>query len=97
LIGLDLQLRAARLPEPVVEFRFCERRWRFDYCWPNEKLALEIEGGHWVNGRHNRPAGFAKDIEKYNEAVLMGWRLLRVTTDMVADGSALNLIERALR
>ena len=37
-----------------------------------------------------------KDIEKYNEATLRGWRVLRVTGDMIRRGEALILIERAL-
>lgn len=97
MIDLAVQIRAAKLPEPVKEWRFAPpRRWRFDLAWPSRSLALEIEGGHWINGRHNRASGFIKDMEKYNEAALSGWKVLRVTTDMVKDGSALNLIERAL-
>ena len=44
------------------------------------KLAIEIEGGIFVNGRHNRPAGYVNDMLKYNEAVINGWRVLRYTT-----------------
>jgi very-short-patch-repair endonuclease len=78
------------------ECRFCSRRWRFDFALP-DKLAVEVEGGVWAQGRHNRGAGFAADCEKYNEAVLLGWRVLRFTTDMVLDGTALSTIERARR
>ena len=75
------------------EYRFAPpRRWRFDFAWTEIRLALEIEGGTWVTGRHNRPAGFAKDLEKYNTATLMGWRLLRVTPAQATDGTALALV-----
>ena len=68
------------LPMPELEHRFHEtRRWRIDYAWPNHKLAVEREGGIWVRGRHTRPQGFLKDLEKYNELTLKGWRLLRFT------------------
>ena len=50
----------------------------------------------WTNGRHTRGAGFLKDMEKYNEAALRGWHLLRVTPDMVQDGTAIELVKRAL-
>ena len=79
------------------ELRFAPpRRWRFDFAWPQQRIALEIEGGAWVGGRHNRGAGYVNDLEKYNTATLLGWRLLRVTPEMVSDGTALLLIEALL-
>ena len=73
------------LPEPVAEYRFHpERRWRFDYAWPElGAVAVELEGGTWVQGRHTRGGGFEKDCIKYNAAVLLGWRVLRFTRGML--------------
>jgi very-short-patch-repair endonuclease len=35
------------IPEPVHNHRFHPvRRWKIDYAWPDQKLAVEIEGGH---------------------------------------------------
>lgn len=66
------------VPVPVAEYRFhAVRFWRFDLAWPEHRLALEIEGGVWTGGRHTSGAGYAKDMEKYNAAVLAGWRVLR--------------------
>lgn len=94
---MELQIRAAGLPEPVTELRFCDgRRWRFDFCWPGPMVALECEGGTWSRGRHTRPQGFEGDCEKYSEAALLGWRVIRATTAMVEDGRALDLVRRAL-
>ena len=31
----------------------------------------------YIQGRHNRPQGLAADAEKYLEAALAGWRVLR--------------------
>ena len=95
-LPLLLQIRAVGLSMPVEEHRFCKRRWRFDLAWPDRKLAVEIEGGTWSHGRHTRGKGFAMDCIKYNEATLLGWCVLRVTTGMVNDGSALQYVERAL-
>ena len=68
------------LPMPVTEHRFHpSRKWRFDYAWPDAKVALEVEGGVWTGGRHTSSAGFLKDIEKYNAAARLGWRVLRCT------------------
>lgn len=97
-LELLFQLKAAGLPEPVGEYRFDEsRRWRFDWAWVREKVAVEVEGGVFSKGRHLRPEGFLKDIEKYNQAVLLGWRLFRVTPQMVSSGEALTLTEKALK
>ena len=96
-VPLLLQIRAAELPRPVEEFKFHPtRKWRFDLCWKKQKLAVEIEGGTYSHGRHTRGKGFAMDCIKYNEAVILGWRVLRVTTDMVNDGTALEYVEKAL-
>tara|TARA_R100001086_G_scaffold192604_2_gene109841 strand:- start:1266 stop:1586 length:321 start_codon:yes stop_codon:yes gene_type:complete len=74
----------AGLPEPVAEFRFAApRRWRFDWAWPEDMLALEIDGGVWTRGRHTRGAGFLRDIEKLNTAAINGWSVLRTTPDKV--------------
>lgn len=77
-----LALAAKQLPPflgAVPEFRFAPpRRWRFDWAWPEFKVALEVEGGAWTGGRHTRGKGFLNDMEKYNEAVCLGWRIIRV-------------------
>jgi hypothetical protein len=97
-VALELQCRAAGQPEPVREFRFhTTRRWKFDYAWPLENLAVEVEGGAWTNGRHTRGKGYLGDMEKYNEAALHGWTVLRVTPQQVRTGYALSLVDRALR
>lgn len=85
------------LPAPVAEFRFHPtRRWRFDRAWPAQRVALEVEGGVWTAGRHTRPAGFLRDVEKYNAAAAMGWRVLRCTPETLHDLSLLETIQQAL-
>jgi hypothetical protein len=85
------------VPEPEPEYRFhTQRRWRFDYAWPAKLVSIEIEGGTWTKGAHTRGKHFEGDCQKYNEAALAGWLVLRVTTDMVRDGRAIAFIERAL-
>jgi len=83
------------IPVPTREFKFHpKRRWRVDYAWPDLKLAVEIEGGAFVQGRHFRGVGAIKDMEKYNELVFMGYRLLRFTPDQVKKGDAVRMIVR---
>ncbi len=84
---LDYYIRISVFPNPIKEYQFLpDRKFRFDYAWPAQRIALEIEGGIWVGGRHINPQGFSKDIEKYNLAAINNWMLLRVTSDMLKDG-----------
>jgi len=53
------------------------RRWRFDYFLPALNTAIEIEGGIFSGGRHTRGAGYSRDCEKYNQAQIMGFLVLR--------------------
>ena len=86
------------LGRPEGEYRFHPtRRWKIDWAWPQEKIALEVEGAAWTQGRHTRGSGFIKDMEKYNELAIMGWRLIRVTPKEIEDLSAIATIERILK
>lgn len=93
--ALAFQLRAVGLPSPVREHRFAHpRRWRFDFAWPTLAVAVEVEGGQWVGGHTGNR--YVSDIEKYNDAAIRGWTVLRVTPAMVEEGTAVGLIERAI-
>jgi very-short-patch-repair endonuclease len=93
LLSLDLMA----LPPHEREYRFAPpRRWRFDFAWPERKVAVEVDGGTWTGGRHTSGSGFAADLEKLNAAVTLGWRVLRYTTTMIREGNVLNDIETVL-
>lgn len=93
------QLRALGLTDGMLQqHQFHQtRKWRFDFAWPAEKLALEVDGGTWVAGRHSRGAGMAADCEKQAAAVIAGWRVLRCTTDHVKSGEAARWVAQALQ
>ena len=94
---LLLDIKRLKLPIPEREWRFHPtRKWRFDFSWPGDKVACEVEGATWANGRHNRGSGFEADCIKYGEAAILGWRIIRVTKAMIEDGRAVDLIDRAL-
>jgi hypothetical protein len=95
---LLIQLQLSDLPEPQREFMFHrKRKWRFDLAWPELLIAVEVEGGIWTGGRHVRGEGYEADCEKYNEAQLAGWMVLRFTPGMIKKGNAGGVIETAIR
>lgn len=63
------------------EFQFDEiRKWRFDYAMPSVKIAVEYEGGVFLQkSGHNTAKHYNKDTDKYNRAAALGWRIIRVT------------------
>jgi very-short-patch-repair endonuclease len=67
------------------------RKWKLDFAIPEQKIGIEVEGGKWQVGRHQRPMGFERDCRKYSHAALLGWRVLRFTTDMVMSGEAIDI------
>lgn len=95
---LAFQCEALKLPKPVRELRFAPpRRWRFDLAWPDHWVAAEVDGATYAQGRHARGQGIHADCEKVSTAAAMGWRVLRFDREMVEDGSAVALVERALQ
>ena len=84
--------------ECVKEYRFHEtRRWRFDYAIPDYKIAIEIDGGVWIEGRHNRPKGYINDLEKFNEAAAAGWLVLKFTPQQQYTAKAFRIIQRTIK
>ncbi|RCU24321.1 DUF559 domain-containing protein [Acinetobacter baumannii] len=77
------------------EFRFHpERKWRADFLITGTKILIEVEGGIWSGGRHTRGKGYIGDMEKYNSAAMMGFTVLRFSTEQVKAGVAIKQIEQ---
>jgi len=92
---LAFHLRSSGI-EYEQQFRHTtDRRWRWDFRVGD--LLVDIQGGIWAQGKHTRGAGYQNDCDKANDAVLSGWRVLRVTSDDVFKGRALEWIEQARR
>jgi len=63
---------------PAEEHRFAAsqgRDYRFDWCWPDRLVAVEVDGGQNAprGGRHASD----EDRAKLNLAASLGWRVLR--------------------
>jgi len=79
------------------EFKFHpKRRWQADFYLGLNGVLVEIEGGAWIRGRHTRGVGFQADIEKYNEAQLAGYRVIRGTPADVNSSRLLTWVKRAI-
>ena len=82
------------------EYRFCPRLFRFDFAWPTAKCAVEIEGGIYEGekrGRHMRMTGFLHDVEKYNEASFLAWRVWRLPPTLIQPALLTRLAEEIRR
>jgi len=83
--------------EWTKEHRFhVERMWRFDFAHLASYVAVEVEGLSRHRSRHTTFQGYRNDCEKYNEAQVYGWCVLRFTGDEIANASAISMIERAI-
>lgn len=88
---LIMQLDENKIPHPISEYKFYNlRRWRFDFAWPNKKVAIEIDGGGFSfgGGKHMQP----RDLEKLNTAAALGWKVYRFTPAMITTGQAIKFI-----
>jgi len=84
---LERDMEAAGIPTPVKEYHFHPtRKWAFDYAWPDRNLAVEVDGGVFAQGRHQRPMGVVNDNDKLNEAARLGWTVLRFTRIEIMGG-----------
>lgn len=97
-VALVAHLRACQIRGWEREYRFAPpRRFRFDFAWPQQRVACEVDGAIWTHGRHTRGAGVERDNAKYALAAAAGWRVIRVSPGQIRQGLALQWIEAALR
>lgn len=90
-------LDTLKITRPVPEYIFHNiRKWRIDFAWPEEKIALEIEGGIFVGGRHSRGAGMQADFTKYNEAALLGWRIFKCVPKDLCKTATIQLLRKSI-
>ena len=95
-VPFDRLCELSGLPTPQAEVRFSRRRWRWDWAWPDAKVALEVNGGVWVRGKHSRGAGQLNDFAKWSEGAALGWRVIHTTPDGLESTMLLDQIRRAL-
>lgn len=80
-------------PLPVSEYQFNpDRRWRFDLAWPEQYIAVEIQGGLFTQGRHTQAAALRREYEKLNDAAIAGWCVLLILPEDVQGGQLTKLL-----
>lgn len=81
-----------------LEFLFAspERRWRADIAFPRVRVAIEIDGGTWSLGRHNRPGSVLKDMEKGNGYAARGWLVFHTPWEWIEDGEKVRGLKAAI-
>lgn len=74
------------------------RRFRFDFAWTKQKLAVEINGGVWLRrGGHTSGKGYESDMRKLQLARQLGWTVFSYTAKMVKDECAINEVNEWLK
>ena len=92
------QIRAAGIPLPRLQYQLVkDRKYRWDFAWPEMLLCVEINGGTWVKSGHTTGKGLDRDAEKLNLAVLRGYHQFVFTKEMIRDGRALAWTQEAFR
>jgi very-short-patch-repair endonuclease len=92
-----IHLRELGFAKCATEYEFHEGRgWRFDYAIPSRRIAIEIEGGIWTAGRHTRGRGYQDDLDKYNSAIVRGWKVFRFSVEDVVSGKAQDCLRQFL-
>ena len=91
------QVRALGLPEPEREVCVIPgRKFRFDFCWREAKLLVEINGGTFTQGGHSTGGGIARDYEKIRLAQDYGWKVYPFDGKAVKSGEAVEVVRKAL-
>lgn len=88
------QLGAPRLNYPIdideaLLVAGGSRSYRIDLCYPDERLAIEYDGGG-----HANPQRIARDAQRRNDLAHMGWRVITVTSRQLGSREAMLGIAR---
>ena len=93
-------LKSSKLEFGMIrEYKFHPiRKWRLDFAWPDKKIGIEVHGGVWSGkfGGHTSGAGRIRDMEKMNEAVILGWAVIEVTSVHLKNGMAIDWAKKLL-
>jgi len=74
--SLAQEIKLHGLPTPERQFKFHPtRKFRADFCFVDQRIIVECDGGLFIQGRHSRGATQERDHEKRNLATRAGYRV----------------------
>ena len=92
-----MQLDSAGLTGYVREYQAIPgRKFRFDFCFKQERLLIEINGGTFTKGGHSSGLGLRRDYEKLRLAQDHGWKVYPFDAQAVRSGEAVEQVRKAL-
>jgi len=71
--------------------------WRFDFLFREERLAIEVNGGNYVGGRHSNATALTDEYRKINKAQQLGFRVLIFDGKLIKSREAVRQIAFMLR
>lgn len=100
-----VQCLGLRLPPMLVQWRFTNskhpntaaRKWRCDFVFPEYFVMVEIDGGIWIKGAHGHPIDIIRNMAKQNDAMLLGFTVLRFTPAEARNGRAVTFTQTVLK
>jgi len=71
------------------------RQFRFDFAHCESKVAVELDGGLYVNGGHSRGASIEESYVKLREDAKLGWCVLKYGTKQMSrmDSVAIEVLD----
>lgn len=109
----DFQCRSYQLPPFVRQWKLLKTEqtprkdgkdipnvWKFDFCFVEHKLIVEVDGGIWIpeGGAHSHPLDIERNLLKRNDAALAGFFVIAFTPNQITrkEGHAIAFTQHAL-
>jgi hypothetical protein len=100
-----IQCLGLKMPPMLAQWRFtnskhpnaASHKWRCDFVFLEYFVMVEIDGGIWIKGAHGHPTDIIRNMRKQNDAMLLGYTVLRFTPAEVKSGHAVTFTQQVLK
>lgn len=77
-VSLAKLLKSAGLESCVRQYKYVPgRKFEADFCFVEEKLIIEVDGGIYTRRAHGSIGGIISDMKRTNQASMFGYRVMR--------------------